>query len=396
MSFGLKNAGATYQRLVDKAFQKQIGQNLEVYVDDIIIKSRTEKEVIRDVDETFKTLREINMKLNPKKCAFGDERRHLPGEAISAVLMMERDGKQMPIYFVSRALQGPKVNYTPMEKLILALILADFIVERPEDDSSDTPMEDKEKLPDLWVLFTDESSCVDGSGAGLIIMNPEGMEFTYALLFRFNGTNNEAEYEALIAGLWIAEQIGVKNLQANVDSWLVANQVNGIYVAKEPGMTKYLEKVKNLANTFKEFFIKQVPRGENKKADTLSKISSTSFTHLSKQVLVEELKEKSIDEKEVLAVVEEEGCTWLTPIYEYLTEEILPEEKRKARAIRRKAGRYAVTNGILYKKSFLGPWLRCVGQLQVNYVLREIPEGSCSMHADPRSMVAKALRSGYY
>nr|GEW21490.1 reverse transcriptase domain-containing protein [Tanacetum cinerariifolium] len=71
MSFGLKNAKATYQRLVDKAFQKQIGQNLEVYVDDLVIKSFTEEEVIRDIEETFKTLREINMKLNPKKCTFG-------------------------------------------------------------------------------------------------------------------------------------------------------------------------------------------------------------------------------------------------------------------------------------------------------------------------------------
>ncbi|GKC68070.1 reverse transcriptase domain-containing protein, partial [Tanacetum coccineum] len=322
-------------------------------------------------------------------------------EAISAVLMTERDGKQMPIYFVSRALQGPEVNYTPMEKLILALvsaskrlkryfqaytivvitdqpikqmlsnpevagrllkwrfeleehdihyrprtsvkgqILADFIVERPEDDPLDTPMEEKEELLDPWVLFTDGSSCIDGSGAGLKIMKLEGMEFTYALGFRFNATNNEAEYEALIASLWITEQIGVKNLQANVDSRL----------------------------RFKEFSIKQVPRGENKKAGALSKMTSTSFAHLNKQVLVEELKEKLIDEKEVLAVVEEEGRTWITPIYEYLTEEILPEEKRKARAVHRKAA---------------------------NYILKEIHDGSCSMHSGPRSVVAKALRSGYY
>ncbi|GKC48256.1 reverse transcriptase domain-containing protein [Tanacetum coccineum] len=64
----------------------------------------------------------------------------------------------------------------------------------------------------------------------------------YALRFRFNATNNEAEYEALIAGLRIAEQMGVQNLQANVDSKLVANQVNGVYVAKESSMIKYLEK----------------------------------------------------------------------------------------------------------------------------------------------------------
>ncbi|GKC00335.1 reverse transcriptase domain-containing protein [Tanacetum coccineum] len=278
------------------------------------------------------------------------------------------------------------IHYRPRTS-VKGQILVDFIVEHPEDDPPDTLIEDKEELLDPWILFTDGSSCIDGFGADLIITNPEGIEFTYAIRFRFNATNNEEKYEALIAGLRIAEQIGVKNLQANVDSRLVANQVNGTNVAKDPGMIKYLEKVKNLANTFKEFSIKQVPRGENKKADALSKMASTSFAYLSKQVLVEELKEKSIDE---------EGCTWMTPIYKYLTKEILPEEKRNARAIHRKAGRYAVTNGILYKRSFLGPWLRYVGPLQANYVLREIHEGSCSMHAGPRFVVEKDLRSGYY
>ncbi|GKB02713.1 reverse transcriptase domain-containing protein [Tanacetum coccineum] len=75
MSFGLKNARATYQRLVDKAFQRQIGRNLEVYVDDLVIKSRTKEEIIRDIAETFKTLRQINMKLNlknaPSECKRG-------------------------------------------------------------------------------------------------------------------------------------------------------------------------------------------------------------------------------------------------------------------------------------------------------------------------------------
>ncbi|GJW18280.1 reverse transcriptase domain-containing protein [Tanacetum coccineum] len=71
MPFGLKNAGATYQRLVDKAFEKQVGRNLEVYVDDLVIKSHTEAELLRDIEETFRTLRKINMKLNPKKCTFG-------------------------------------------------------------------------------------------------------------------------------------------------------------------------------------------------------------------------------------------------------------------------------------------------------------------------------------
>ncbi|GKC09827.1 reverse transcriptase domain-containing protein [Tanacetum coccineum] len=73
---------------------------------------------------------------------------------------------------------------------------------------------------------------------------------------------------------------------------------------------------------------------------------------------MEELNEKSINEAEVLAVLEEEGDTWMTPIYEYLPEETLPAEKEKARVVRHKSGWYAIINGILYKKSCLGPWLR--------------------------------------
>ncbi|GJX75610.1 reverse transcriptase domain-containing protein [Tanacetum coccineum] len=71
MPFGLKNAGATYQRLVDSTFQAQLGRNLEAYVDDMVIKSKTEKDMIMDVAETFDNLRRVNMKLNPKKCSFG-------------------------------------------------------------------------------------------------------------------------------------------------------------------------------------------------------------------------------------------------------------------------------------------------------------------------------------
>ncbi|GKD59531.1 reverse transcriptase domain-containing protein, partial [Tanacetum coccineum] len=144
-------------------------------------------------------------------------------------------------------------------------ILADFIVERPKGDDPDTAMEVEEELPKSWILFIDGSSCADGSGAGLILINPEGAKFTYALRFRFEVTNNEAEYEALIAGLRITEEMGVKNLQANVDSILVANQVNGIYIAKEADMIQYLKKVRTLTNSFRMFSIRQVPRSEKKK-----------------------------------------------------------------------------------------------------------------------------------
>ncbi|GJS62226.1 reverse transcriptase domain-containing protein [Tanacetum coccineum] len=413
MPFGLKNVGATYQRLVDRAFQKQIGRNLEVYVDDLVIKIHTEEEIIRDIIETFKTLRQINMKLNPKKCTFGmqegmflgykvnaeelkvcpdkadtilslpypgclkdvqklngkltrirsilqtDEEthsgtsnanctkekggaNHIPSrgqgsyqrslndrkgrQTITSVLCkpypMRAGGQLHPhgkigISLAQRKhtaekwkfeLEGYDIQYRPRTS-IKGQILADFIVERPDEESPDELMAELEELPEPWTLFTDGSSYIDGSGAGLILTNPEGVEFTYAMRFRFEATNNEAEYEALIAG-----------------------------------MVQYLKKVKTLTSNFKEFSIKQVLRSENKKADALCKIASTSFAHLSKQVLVEELKEKSIHEREVCAIVEEEEQTWMTPIHEYLTKEILPEDKKKVKVVRRKASQYTIIN----------------------------------------------------
>ena len=71
MPFGLKNAGITYQRLVNHMFRPQIGQNVEVYVDDMLVKSLDEEKHLDDLQETFVTLRQYNMKLNPIKCAFG-------------------------------------------------------------------------------------------------------------------------------------------------------------------------------------------------------------------------------------------------------------------------------------------------------------------------------------
>ena len=71
MPFGLKNIGATYQRLVNQMFNKQIGRNIEVYVDDMLVKSKEEEDYLDDLKETFNTLRQYSIKLNTSKCAFG-------------------------------------------------------------------------------------------------------------------------------------------------------------------------------------------------------------------------------------------------------------------------------------------------------------------------------------
>nr|GEU51744.1 reverse transcriptase domain-containing protein [Tanacetum cinerariifolium] len=257
-----------------------------------------EQEIPRD-EETFQTLRRINMKLNLKKCTFSAEEGMFMGHVVNMMGIKACPEKAEAVI---------KLQYPRTLKEVQSL---------------------NGKLASL-----NGSSCLEGLGAGLIPTNSKMVEFTYALRFEFNVSNNEAEYEALLAGLRIAEQMSVKNLEAKVDSRLVANQVNISYVAKEQSMIQYLERTKTLISGFKKFSIEQVSRSENKKADALSEIASTSFAHLTKQVLVEVLKEKLIKEKEILSAIEEEGDSWMTPLLEYLTNDTLPAEAKKARAVK--------------------------------------------------------------
>ena len=83
MPFGLRNAGATYQRCMTQVFGKHIGQTVEAYVDDIVVKSRKASNLIDDLEIAFKCLREKGIKLNPEKCVFGVPRGMLLGFIVS-------------------------------------------------------------------------------------------------------------------------------------------------------------------------------------------------------------------------------------------------------------------------------------------------------------------------
>nr|GEV14172.1 reverse transcriptase domain-containing protein [Tanacetum cinerariifolium] len=300
--------------------------NLEIYVDDLVIKSHTETELLWDIEETFRTLRRINIKLNPKKSK--RLRKYFQAHPIVVIIdqpikqVMSRPDVAGRLQKWSIMLGAHNITYRP-RTFVKGQILADFLVEKPNDAPPKASMIETPQEP--WTMFIDGSSCVDGSGARLILTSAEETEFTYAL---------------------------------SVDYKLVANQVLGTYVAKEENMAKYREKAKSLISGFANFSISQVLRSKNKKADALRKIASTSFVHLSKHVLVEVLKEKSIQEEEVATIVEEEGPTWLTPIMEYLKDGTLPGDKKEASKLRIKARQYELWEGVLYRRSFLKPWLR--------------------------------------
>ncbi|GKD70010.1 reverse transcriptase domain-containing protein [Tanacetum coccineum] len=132
------------------------------------------------------------------------------------------------------------ITYVP-QNAIKGQMLAYFINEIPvgTEHIEICSLADEEAKMEEWTLYTDGASSLKGVGAGLVLIDPTGVEYTYALRLNFPSTNNEAEYEALLAGFLIAQKMKVQALKVKVDSKLVACQLNGEFVASNEGMTKF-------------------------------------------------------------------------------------------------------------------------------------------------------------
>ncbi|KAL5571888.1 hypothetical protein UlMin_021485 [Ulmus minor] len=461
MPFGLKNAGATYQRLVNKMFKDQIGKTMEVYVDDMLVKSLKTEEHIQNLRETFEILRRYKMKLNPSKCAFGvssgkflgfmvnhrgieanpakiqalldmepprkiKEVQRLTGRiaalnrfisratdhckpffqalhslilylavskgAVSSTLVREEDGVQWPIYYTSKSLLDAETRYPEIEKLALALMvaarklrpyfqahtiiiptkfplkqvfqkpeasgrLAKWSIELGEFDIQFKPRtaikgqaladfiaeftyapEMSEKLTtqtqnSQWKLYVDGSSTETSSGAGIILVSPDGVKLSCAVRFKFKATNNQAEYEALLSGLRLAKEVSARHLTIYSDSQLVVSQVNSEFQAKGEKMASYLEKAKEAMNQFDTVTIIQVPRAENTNADALARLATGLEERLLKTVPIEILEAPSIDKKEQVGSIVVRPC-WMDPIISFLRDGTLPADKFEARRLR--------------------------------------------------------------
>ena len=147
----------------------------------------------------------------------------------------------------------------------------------------------------IWKLSVDGASNAQGSGAGLILTSPEGIDIEYALRFGFHASNNEAEYEAVIAGLNLAHSLEVDQLEVCSDSQLVVRQIEDTYEAKSGKMILYLQKVRDLLKKFMLVQVRHVPRAENSRADALAKLATALQEDLSRSTLIEYLAEPFID-----------------------------------------------------------------------------------------------------
>ncbi|XP_075486336.1 uncharacterized protein LOC142525939 [Primulina tabacum] len=544
MPFGLKNAGATYQSLMNQVFQKQIGRNIEVYVDDILIKTREMSCFIDDLTETFATLEKYEIKLNPAKCVFGvksgkfmgfmvtdrgievnpekikavidmpspqstrdvqkltgriaalsrfisrsahrsypffqvlrkaqkfgwnkgceqafqDLKKHLselpvlvkpePGEklwiylsatehAVSSVLIKKEGTDQRPVYYVSHALRGAELKYSEMEKIALALVmtirkLRPYFLSHPIVVLTNSPLGrimthsevsvrmvkwtielgeyDIEYQPrtaikaqaltdfltemiqpteeKVWRVFVDGTSNLSGCGVGVVIVAPFGEKIKLALRIDSRVTNNEAEYEAVLSGLQAAQEVGASRVIIYSDSQLVAQQIKGAYEAKDEKMLKYLKLIIARAATFTDWSIEQIPRGENEEADSLAKLAASMSEVNTREIMCFTRLVLSVDETSPTQI-----NSWMTPLIEYIVYAKLPIDRVQALKVKKQAPRFTLLNNTLYRRSYLGPLLKCISESEVEYIFREIHEGCCGEHLGGMALSRKALLAGFW
>ena len=228
------------------------------------------------------------------------------------------------------------------------------------------------------------------------LTSPEGIDIEYALRFWFQASNNEAEYEVVIAGLNLAHSMEVDQLEVCSDSQLVIKQIEDTYEAKGEKMVLYLKKVRELLRKVILVQFRHISRVENSRANALAKLETASQEDLNKLTPVEHLSKPSVDlnSEEVSLVMYEPS--WMDPIWDYLVEGLLPNDPKEASKLRTRSARFTIHRGALYKQGFFTSFLKCIARGDTNYVLREVHEGICGTHIGARELAGKVLRQGYY
>ncbi|RDX82658.1 Retrovirus-related Pol polyprotein from transposon 17.6, partial [Mucuna pruriens] len=351
---------------------------------------------------------------------------------VSAILVQECEGNQRSVYFISKVLQGAELRYQKIEKAALALVvtsrrlrpyfqnygiivktnlpirqvlrkpdlagrmvawsvqlsefdisferrghvkaqaLADFLTELAPREVDGQP---EETGKGEWYLLVDGSSNQSGSGAGVILEGPTGIIID----------NNQAEYEALLAGMRLAQELEAKRLTAKSDSKLVTgqrprtgevqgkSQQNGVDVRElhSDTCTSRPERTSQLICKVGQYAKAAAKISHSRKpASTYSRSSGGGMCG----------RERHMNDPHPLVHPRKSR----------------PNDPKGARKITREASKYVVVGRHLYRRGFAFPLLRCVNKGEAEYVIKEVHEGICGTHIGGRALASKIARARYY
>jgi ribonuclease HI len=255
-------------------------------------------------------------------------------------------------------------------------------------------------------MYFDGALNLEGVGAGVLLISPQGEQLKYVLQIHYKASNNGAEFEALIYGLCIAVSLGIKRLLAFGDSKVVIEQVNKEWYCVKDTMDAYYAEIRKLEGHFEGIEFQHVPRNNNVAADVLSKLGSRRAL-VPAGVFVQDLRKPSIKlldpdnqelpphdlnsapPREVLMSKKEDD--WRKPFIDFILHQLVPDDKVERDRITRRSANYVVIGNDLYRKA-ASTILRSEG-LQL---LAEVHSGECGCHATSTNLVGKAYRSGFY
>ena len=174
-------------------------------------------------------------------------------------------------------------------------------------------------------MYVDGAANQKGSGVRLVLISPEKLIVEKSLRLGFSATNNEAEYEALLEGIFMVQMMGGKSATMFSDSRLVVGQVKGELEVRDERMQGYLTQIKQLQRKFESFNLQHIPRGGNTHANSPATLATFSAQNLSRVILVEDLGKPSGEKGNMIYVNHVRVWpSWMDPIIQFLSKDVLP------------------------------------------------------------------------
>ncbi|XP_058202937.1 uncharacterized protein LOC131317399 [Rhododendron vialii] len=288
-------------------------------------------------------------------------------------------------------LQQFAIEYV-FQKAIKGQALADFLAAHPIPDDSplaiDLPDEEvmQVEAQKAWEMYFDGATRSPNgqkqddlknnkSGIGVVFVKPNNAIIPHSFALTEGCSNNEAEYEAVIAGLELALHVPIEELLVYGDSELVIKQLRGEYIVKKASLAPHHERAKPVAFTIQERRI-TVTVGERRVLQLLTEISEVLLVFA--------------------ATTNESDEDWRKPFINYLQHGRLPEDKTKRAEVRRRATKFIMWKDALYKRSLDGMYMRCIANEQAHEVMAEVHSGVCGAHQSGPKLHMQLKRLGYY
>jgi ribonuclease HI len=266
--------------------------------------------------------------------------------------------------------------------------------------------------PEHWIMYFDGALNLEGAGASVLLISPQGEQLKYILQIHYKASNNGAEYEALIHGLRMALSLGIKGLLAFGDSKVIIEQVNKEWDCVKDTKDAYCAEIFKLEGHFEGIEFQHVPRNNNVVADVLSKLGSRRAL-VPAGVSVQDLRRPSIKlldpdsleppqhaqtsapPRDVLMSEKEDD--WRKPFIDFILDQLVLEDKAECRRITRRSANYVVISTDLYgKAASTGVLMKCILRSEGLQLLAKIHSGECGCHAASANLVGKVYRSGFY